>query len=98
MDTHPIEDEEHHLRTFLLRLERRLMDLSREMGVQENLHRVLKEQERELEERLLERERRLAEAHEVGRLYRPTSFALGGKDHPSFSLSCPSCPMMTGRG
>lgn len=68
MDTHPIEDEEHHLRTFLLRLERRLMDLNREMGVQENLHRVLKQQERELEERLLERERRLAEAHEVGRL------------------------------
>lgn len=67
MDTHPIEDKDHHMRTLLLRQERRLMDLSREMGVQENLHRLLKQQERELEDSLLERERRLAEAHEVGR-------------------------------
>ena len=67
MDADPNRDENQHMRVLLLRLDKRLVELSQEMGVQENINRVLRQEERELEENLEERENRLAEAHEVDR-------------------------------
>ncbi|XP_062396517.1 uncharacterized protein LOC134087191 isoform X1 [Sardina pilchardus] len=65
MDTQPIQDENQHMRMLLLRLERRLMELSQEMSVQENLNQLLRRQEQELEESLEERDSRLTEALET---------------------------------
>ncbi|KAG5278570.1 hypothetical protein AALO_G00100400 [Alosa alosa] len=65
MDTHPIQDENQHMRMLLLRLERRLMELSQEMSIQENLNQLLRRQEQELEESLEERDSRLTEALET---------------------------------